>query len=310
MLADIPFQVSYYFCSRIARKIKNLLSKNKFDLIFVHLIRMSQYVLYSNTPKILDMVNLLGPYWQRSLQYRKGLSKMLHTEETKRLFNYEKKISTIFDRILLVSTTDLEQSRTYLPLGRFEIVHDGTDTQPLENINKQPFQIGIVGHYGVFHNRDAVEFLINEIAPVVVSKQPRARFLIIGSKAQKRWQKEYIKVTEEVKDVRPFLQSCSVYIAPTRFTAGAEIKVLEAMSLKVPVVATPFAVRGLSYVIPGKHCLVGDTPHTLSEYLLKIINNPDVADRLSQNAYELIKQKYRWNNVLEKLNDILASIKK
>ncbi len=52
-------------------------------------------------------------------------------------------------------------------------------------------------------------------------------------------------VTGFVDDVRPYMEQATVFAATLRFGAGIRNKVLEAMAMEVPVVATPSAADGL-----------------------------------------------------------------
>jgi glycosyltransferase involved in cell wall biosynthesis len=46
--------------------------------------------------------------------------------------------------------------------------------------------------------------------------------------------------------MRPYLEQASLFVAPLRFGAGLQNKLLEAMAMEVPVVTSPLAAAGLT----------------------------------------------------------------
>jgi len=98
-------------------------------------------------------------------------------------------------------------------------------------------------------NTDAALYLIEEILPLLQRAVPDARVLIVGRDPTPRLvragQRPGVTVTGFVDDVRPYLEQATVFAAPLRFGAGIQNKVLEAMAMEVPVVASPLAADGL-----------------------------------------------------------------
>ena len=98
-------------------------------------------------------------------------------------------------------------------------------------------------------NDDAARFLIHEILPRVRAEVPDAHLSIVGRdpgpKLIAAGRAPGVTVTGLVPDVRPYLTAASVYAAPLRFGAGIQNKLLEALAMGVPTVASPNGVGGL-----------------------------------------------------------------
>ncbi|MEX1171237.1 MAG: glycosyltransferase [Chloroflexota bacterium] len=98
-------------------------------------------------------------------------------------------------------------------------------------------------------NVDAAVRLVTEILPLVHTEIPGAKVLIVGRDPSPvvgaLASRPGVTVTGFVDDVRPYLDSAAVFAAPIRFGAGIQNKVLEAMAMEVPVVASPLAADGL-----------------------------------------------------------------
>ncbi len=98
-------------------------------------------------------------------------------------------------------------------------------------------------------NSDAALLLIREILPRVREAIPDAHLSIVGrdpiDPLIRAGATPGVTVTGLVPDVRPYLEAASVFAAPLRFGAGIQNKVLEALAMDVPTVASPNGAGGL-----------------------------------------------------------------
>jgi glycosyltransferase involved in cell wall biosynthesis len=119
------------------------------------------------------------------------------------------------------------------------------------------------GTMNYWPNVDAVSWFVDAIFPLVKQKHPLVRFFIVGAMPNRAVlrlsQTPNVIVTGRVPDVRPFIAHADVVVAPLRIARGTQNKVLEAMAMARPVVATPEAFEGLR-VVRGQDLLVGNTP--------------------------------------------------
>src|SRR5262249_62076576 len=99
-------------------------------------------------------------------------------------------------------------------------------------------------------NGEAVRYSVGEIFPRICREVPGAQFYIVGmdpAPAVRRLAEgDRIVITGRVEDVRPYLDSAAVAVAPLRVARGLQNKVLEAMAMRVPGVASPAAAAGVS----------------------------------------------------------------
>lgn len=182
--------------------------------------------------------------------------------------------------------------RSTRALGRSAIVFTGA-------MNYQP-------------NIDAALFLINDIFPRIQAAHPEAELLIVGHSPVPALvaagQRPGVTVTGFVDDVRPYLERAAVFAAPLRFGAGIQNKVLEAMAMEVPVVATPLAADGLN-TENGDHPPL-KLAHTADEFARLIgaeiqaraqDTTPDTAAR------DYIMAHFLWSEITDKLNAVLCA---
>jgi glycosyltransferase involved in cell wall biosynthesis len=87
---------------------------------------------------------------------------------------------------------------------------------------------------------------------------------------------------------------------------GTRVKILEAMALHTPVVSTHKGAEGLE-VEHGVNILIADTPDEFAANILKLLNDPDMQQKLSKNAYKLVQEKYEWSVVMPRFINLVES---
>jgi glycosyltransferase involved in cell wall biosynthesis len=145
-----------------------------------------------------------------------------------------------------------------------------------------------------------VEWIVDELWPRVVERVPEARLSIAGSSAPEwlRRRMTNIDFRGAVDDATAFMKTMSVMIAPLFAGGGMRIKVLEAMALAKPVVATTLGAGGLD-VEHGRDILIADDAPSFADAIALLLRDENVATRIGEAARETVRSRYD--------NDVLAS---
>jgi glycosyltransferase involved in cell wall biosynthesis len=157
-------------------------------------------------------------------------------------------------------------------------------------------------------NVDAVQYFARAVLPRLRQDCHGATFWIVGS-SPTRGVLELaslpgVVVTGRVPDVRPYLSHAAAVVAPLRLARGVQNKVLEAMAMARPVVASTQAAEGID-AVPGRDFLVADTPEAMAGHLLAVAR--DGAHRpLGPNGRSYVLATYDWQNSLCKLDASLT----
>jgi glycosyltransferase involved in cell wall biosynthesis len=85
-------------------------------------------------------------------------------------------------------------------------------------------------------------------------------------------------------------------VAPIRQGGGTRLKILEAMALGTPVVATAKGAEGLD-VVDGEHLLLADDPERFAAAVLRLLADQALAARLAANARQSVQQRYEWEAI-------------
>ncbi len=121
----LPFQVAYFFNSTIKNQIKQVISDEKPDHIYCHLVRMSEYVRDVDLPKTLDFMDAFGAGTGRRAAISPFFLRPIWHFEARLMLNYEKKIALQFNNLTIIS----EQDRARLPISAaaVSVVGNGVD---------------------------------------------------------------------------------------------------------------------------------------------------------------------------------------
>jgi len=142
-------------------------------------------------------------------------------------------------------------------------------------------------------NLDAINYFIREIFPVV-NKKIKCEFNIAGidmSGELKKFKTEGVNILGRVENLYDYYNISKVFVAPTRFSAGIPLKVIEAASHGVPVVVTKIIADQLGWM-PGEECLVGYNPWDFAEKIAELYSNYDLWEKIRSNSLERVRKEY------------------
>ena len=227
----------------------------------------------------------------------------------RRLLRYEIRAAESCDQVHVMSAADGAILGRYLRDGerRLRVVDNGVDCarfHPREEGEPAVHDVLFVGSFGHSPNRDAIEWLLDEIWPRLRRLRPEARLGIVGAhpppEVTARHGRDGVEVFGTVSDTAAFYRQARVLLAPIRAGSGTRLKLLEAFASGLPVVGTKLAAEGLP-VADGEHLLTAESAEELALATARILDQPDLARRLGSNARRLAEERYDWQRCAEKL---------
>ena len=309
-----PLQVSYYRSADMQALVDRTLSETRFDAVYVHLFRMAPYLLaYSHLYRIVDLTDVISQELIRSMPYRGMLSKAIYALEHPRIERYERWVANHFDESWLISEHDRSVLAETCPQANLQVIRNGVDTESLYPTGESEISDSLlfVGHMGVFHNVDAASFLVQEILPRVCAEIPEVSVRLVGAdpapKVQSLASIQGVEVSGFVPDLNAVLNQAAVFVAPLRFAAGVQNKVLEAMAAGRPIVTTSLVNQGLS-AQPDRDLLIADTPDEIAAAIRMLLRDPNFCKRLGSSARQFVQTNYRWDFVAERMKVIQETL--
>jgi len=181
-----------------------------------------------------------------------------------------------------------------IPLGT-EIAEPSSQTG-----KDEPLSLLFVGNFKHLPNLDAADRLINKIFPQVQSQFPQARLFIVGDHLPAnimRTPNESVTLTGYVPDVRPYIDSATLVVAPLRLGGGMRVKVLEALAAGKPVVASSRAVEGLD-LVNGEHVVLAEEDDQFSQSIIQLFGNADKRVLLATQARAWAAAHLSWDKTV------------
>ena len=174
------------------------------------------------------------------------------------------------------------------------------------------YDVVFVGAMDYRANVEAVETFISQVWPEVRRAAPDLSFAIVGrnpvGKILKLNGVDSVHVTGAVDDVRPWLKSAKIVVAPLRVARGIQNKVLEAMSMAKPVIATPQAMTGID--CPEEAVCECSGHSEMSEAILALLAMPERRAQMGELARKAVLKNYSWPARLRRFDDLVAKLRR
>lgn len=315
----LPFQAALYKSFKMRKKISDLVDKGNFDVIYVHWIRIAQYVDSINSKnkalRVIDYTDAVSLNLSRLVNIEKNpIKKFFIQIERKRIAEHEK-IGEEFHTLFICSEVDKKFLSDRGIKANYKLLYNGIDTTYFnaESIQYNWNRIIFTGNMPYRANYDAVLYFVREIFPNILKVIPEAKFYIVGQKPPKKiisLASPNIVVTGFVPEIHKEYLLSAVNVAPTRFGAGTLNKVIESIALGVPVVATSVAVGGLPKEL-YKYVFVADDPESFSKQVVEIIKNPKIREEMMVEGAKIIREMLSWDKIVGEFeNYLLEELKK
>ena len=302
-----PMQCGYFYNRKAAKKVNALIAKHKPDMLFCQLLRTAEYIRHKDIPKTIDYQDIFSYGMKRRADVASFVMRSIYNMEYRRLARYEADIFDDFD----VKTIISEPDRALFPHEKRDeilIVPNGVDHEkyhPMDSEKK--YDLVFTGNMSYAPNVNAVEYLANEILPIVWKTLPDVKMYIAGATPDPRVKKcanEKIIVSGWLDDIRTAYAESRVFIAPMRIGTGLQNKLLEAMSMRLPAITSPLANASLG-AKPNEEILVGSNAEEMAQHIITLLTDNEKADRLAQAGFDFTNRVYDWGKATEVMEEAM-----
>ncbi len=304
-----PFQIGYYYNSKVAKQIHHLISQIKPDHIYCQLVRTAEYVKDIDIPKSIDYQDVFSKGIERRYQKAPFYLKPVFKLEYNRLVAYEAKVYDLFNHKTIISEPDRDLIQ-HPDHDKIHIVRNGVDFDFFHPIQKQEkHHLVFTGNMNYPPNVNAADYLINQIMPVVWKKNPNVKVLLAGATPHPRVKalaSERVHVSGWLDDIRDAYAEARIFIAPMQIGTGLQNKLLEAMSMKKPCITSDLANAALK-AKPGHEILIGNEPEQYANHIVRLMEDDQFAANIAEAGHRYVLQHYDWNSATEILADLIRN---
>ncbi|MBN1427333.1 MAG: glycosyltransferase [Anaerolineae bacterium] len=311
-----PPELRFIYSRQLADHIKRLAQSIDFDIVQIEHGDMGQYLdLFSPEMRARSIWMLHDVDWLKYARIAQMEPKrarkwrlLLHS----RMMRYWKpRQAARFGRCTTVSERDRTLMVEANPNLNVGVVPAGVDTHKLQPLPPyDSLACVFVGNMNYLPNSDAAVYFCREILPFIHQTLPEVEVWIVGTSPRPEVEAladDKVHVTGAVEEVESYYERSTVCIMPLRAGGGARLKILEAMALGRPVVTTSIGCEGQD-VLDGTHVLIGDTPGTFAEHVIRLLTDASLRRRLAIQARALVIEQYDWDISARRLSEIYAGL--
>ncbi len=285
------------------------------DLVWVYSSSMAQYALAAPArAKVMQFAELDSDKWAQYAAAASGLGRWIYAREARRLLAFEDRVARAFDRSLVVSEVERELFTARIPGVAPDVLPNGVDVAHFRSRGdgeRHPRTAIFTGVMDYEPNVDGVCWFVAQCWPALRERFPDARLLVVGSRPTARVQAltatPGVTVTGRVPETPPWFDRAAVGIAPLRLARGVQNKVLEAMSMGLPVVSSPQAAQGLGPA-PADAIAVADGAAATIAAVARWFADPATARAGGRLAADWVRATWRWERMYERCEELLAGL--
>ena len=317
LLSNEALTLPYYRNAGLQAWVNRTIREQKIDAVVVFSSAMAQYVQgFPELRTLVDFVDVDSAKWsQYAVNHRWPMS-WLYRREGERLLAFERSVAQRATHSFFVTEAETELFCRSAPesRGRIDPMCNGVNADFFspEHDLAAPFKTGelplvFTGAMDYWPNVDAVTWFATEMLPGLRRTRPDLKFYIVGrspTPAVTALANEHVIVTGTVDDVRPYLRYAAVVVAPLRLARGIQNKVLEAMAMGVPVVASQ-ECAGPVDAVAGRDFLTAGTVEDYQRHIESLLQSPERAAAMGRAAREQVLARYSWDAHLSKIDRFL-----
>lgn len=308
-LMNVSKLINFYYThypNAITNSVLKLGSQS--DMIQLEGVSLYSAAKTTGKPIVLDMHNvnyelidyltgwkktLLGGYWSwrgksYELKCMKNAQHIIVTSERDR-------------EVYLSEEESLRDKITVIPncIDMKEYQEEHGDEKPVVQEKPVVLFVGSLNYYPNMVAAYDIMEMAREMKEIV--------FMIVGAKSDgMNNHPENVMFTGFVEDVKPYISSADICIAPLRFGSGTRIKILEYMAMRKPVITTEKGVEGLE--VDRDSVIVENDLRKYKEIIRDTLKDESKRRMLGEKAFREIREKYDWRNYVEELRSIYESV--
>jgi polysaccharide biosynthesis protein PslH len=314
MFAGGPLSVAAFNEAKLQNAIRRKFAELRPELIMIYSCNVAQYAEhFPQVPRIMQFAELDSSRWGQFARRSRPPLRWVYAIEQRRFFAYERHIARTFSYALVCTAAEQRDFERLIPGVPVSLVGNGVDLDYFRSrgVPKRPGSIVFTGVMDYFPNIDAVVWFCDKVLPIVQRQIPAAGLTICGSRpaaaVRHLAKRRGVTVTGRVPDTRPYLDGAEVFVAPLRMARGIQNKLLEALAMGLPCVASKAAATG-TVVANGEGILAADNPEEFAEHVMRLLRDSAFRAAMAGKARATAEANYRWDGQMARLDRVIETV--
>lgn len=319
-----PVSLTAFYDGQIAEYVQQVLRERAISTIYVFSGQMGQYVpRWFSGRVVADFVDVDSAKFEAYSVARQWPVRWVHQREARMLRAEELRLAERAEVSLLISKEEAALFNSRLGertdlVARVGVLGNGIDTSGFDPVGIQPelrlAQLAgppliFTGQMDYPPNIAAVERAVTRIMPAVRAAFPEASFHVVGRNPSPEVLAldgvNGCRVWGRVDDIRPWLRGADLALVPLELARGVQNKVLEAMAMALPVVASTGAATGIG-AVNGRQIAIAENDADLIAATCALLHDRPRARAKGLAARRFVEERFTWNEALANLADIVA----
>ncbi len=284
------------------KSIHQLVATGQYDALLFHGINIYPVIKHvRDIPIVADVCDATAHLLRHQLAFTALSDLMTIVYRYLNIRSYEKRLFKQSPYLTFITNKD--GYRTTGSINTFDVIPNGVDIFYWKRKSK-PLAVPQLVFMGVMDygpNEDAIIYFSRRVLPLIKRQIPNIKVTIVGKNPAKAItaldKDKNIKITGYVKDVRPYLEKAGIFIAPLRFAAGQQNKVLQAMALELPVITFAPVQEGLMINKNEKPpLLVAESSQDFADKVCELLVNQAQYKHLSEMGRRYVEKYFNWQN--------------
>ncbi len=302
LFSKLPYNLERFYSPLFTKVLENI--NEDFDLIHLDTIHIGLYldVLKKfKAPVVVRAHNVEYEIYKRLANNLSFPKKQYMNILWKRMKKFEEETLQKINGLIALTQKDLNNLKALGYKGPAEAIPFGMWK---ENCEYTPIEIeeNTVGFIGSLHwqpNIEGILWFLENVVPILIQKKPDIKIFIAGRSAPKslfKYNSNNVKIVGEVPSSKDFIKKHAVILSPILSGSGLRVKIIEAMAYGKYVVSTTIGAEGIAEK-DTDFIRIADEPEDYANKILEGLQNPELRNKIKQNAYDNIMQNFLWDNL-------------
>ncbi len=293
-----PFSLDRFRSDEMRSRLEQRLRSGVFDVVLCDNIFTTVNLPATSLPLLMNSHNVEHLILQRYVEQESNPFKALYARlEAGKLRRFEASTYKRAALIMVCSRLDGELIGQLCPGLRTAVAPNVVDVNDYEMGGEEdPLTIVYQGGMDWFPNRDALEYFVQAILPLVQREIPDVRLIAAGRNPAPEFRARFshvpaLKFTGTLPDLRPVIAEAAVCVVPLRIGSGTRLKILEGGVMGKAIVSTTIGAEGLDFV-PGKEILIADDPAAFAGNVVELLRDPARRKVMGEAARKRVSRDY------------------